>query len=92
MRSRHRVGRPYRVARQQMFALYGTVCHLCGHEGAGESDHLDPVSRNPDQPIDPYLMRPAHGANAPGPTCGRKCNTERGNKPLSGPLRTSESW
>lgn len=91
--TKHRTGRPYRTARTKMFEAYGTVCHICGHDGAGEADHLIPISVDADQPIDPHMMRPAHGANAPCPVCGRKCNTERGNKPLTTPtLRTSRDW
>jgi hypothetical protein len=94
--SKHRAGRPYRTARKRMFEIYGDLCHLCGHEGAGEADHLVPIKIDADQPIDPHAMRPAHGANAPCPVCGRKCNTSRGARPLSamGPKRviTSRDW
>lgn len=90
--SKHRKGRPYRTARTQMFAIYGHTCHLCGHGGAGEADHLTPVSVDADQPIDPHAMRPAHGANAPCPTCGRKCNTERGNRDASTFYRPALDW
>ncbi|MCX4752904.1 hypothetical protein [Kitasatospora purpeofusca] len=89
---RHRKGRPYRRARQQMFAIYGDHCHLCGHPGAGDADHLRPVSVDSDQPVDPHLMRPAHGALSPCPTCGRHCNQERGAGPVTRPLTTSEPW
>jgi hypothetical protein len=75
-----------------MFATYGTVCHICGHDGAGEADHLIPVSLDAEQPLDPHAMRPAHGANSPCPTCGRKCNTERGNKAIPTTVRTSQDW
>jgi hypothetical protein len=101
-RSRHRVGRPYRTARKRMFAMYGTICHLCGHDGAGEADHLDPISLTPGQRIDPQRMRPAHGSNAPCPVCvgadgkPRACNQERGTKPIEALTTrrppTSESW
>jgi len=62
-----------------MFALYGTICHLCGHGGATDADHLVPISVDSDQPIDPHTMRPAHGVNG-CPTCRRKCNQSRGNR------------
>lgn len=81
-RSRHRTGRPYRRACEQMRAIYGTVCIHCGHPGAGEADHLIPVSVDPHQPIDPHGMRPSHGSNYPCQTCGRRCNQERGTKPM----------
>lgn len=91
-RGRHRTGRPYQRARREMFAIYGTICHLCGHDGAGEADHLVPISIDSTQPVDPHGMRPAHGANAPCPTCGRRCNASRGNRPITKPLKTSEAW
>lgn len=100
--TKHRTGRPYRTARKRMFAIYGTICHLCGHDGAGEADHLDPISLRPGQPVDPHAMRPSHGSNAPCPVCvgadgqPRKCNQERGIKPLGAlntrKLNTSEQW
>lgn len=87
-RSRHRVGRPHRRAVTQMFAIYGDLCHLCGHPGARQADHLVPIRDWPDQPIDPHLMRPAHGGgneerglDNPCPICGRRCNQERGARP-----------
>lgn len=90
--TRHRTGRPYRRARAQMFATYGDTCHICGHAGAREADHLVPVSHDSDQPVDPHLMRPAHGGNAPCPVCGRACNAERGAGPIIRTLRTSQDW
>jgi 5-methylcytosine-specific restriction endonuclease McrA len=65
-----------------MHAIYGHTCHLCGHEGAHDADHLVPISVDPEQPIDPHTMRPAHGVRG-CPVCGRKCNQERGNRNLS---------
>jgi hypothetical protein len=97
-RSRHRAGRPYRRARGQMFAMYGTICWICGHDGAGEADHLVPISIYADQPVDPHAMRPAHGSSAPCPVCPlrngepRKCNQERGAGRVVKPLRTSQAW
>lgn len=81
-----------------MFKIFGTICHICGHDGAGEADHLEAVALNPYQPVDPLLMRPAHGTSAPCPVCigsdgtPRKCNQERGARPVPKPLRTSEDW
>lgn len=91
-RNPHREGRPWRRAKRQMLAARGTVCWLCGHDGGLEADHVTPVSVNPGQPVDPGGIRPAHGANYPCPTCGRKCNTERGARPPQQPLRTSKAW
>lgn len=81
-----------------MFAMYGTVCHICGHEGAGEADHLEALADNPHQPISPHAMRPSHGTSAPCPVCKtadgkpRQCNQERGARPMAGPLITSQAW
>lgn len=86
-RSRHRTGRPARRAKAEMHAKYGYTCWICGHDGAGEADHLNPLSLAPDQRVDPEAMRPAHGSYYPctHPTCvarkgkPRCCNQERGN-------------
>jgi hypothetical protein len=90
-RSPHRTGHRYRQARAEMFRVYGTVCHLCGHEGADSADHLEPVSLNPQQVIDPHAMRPAHGVDG-CPTCGRACNQSRGNREGLPELKTSQDW
>lgn len=84
-----------------MYAMYGDICHLCGHSGAGEVDHLTPLSLDPTQPIDPSLWRPAHGSNAPCPQCPthegkpRCCNQERGgitNRKRTRLYRPSMTW
>lgn len=82
-RSKHRTGRPYRRARALMFAAYGHMCHLCGHPGATDADHLVPISVDSTQPVDYRLMRPAHGVRGCTycPTVDgrlRKCNQSRG--------------
>jgi hypothetical protein len=74
-----------------MFAIYGRICHLCGHDGATDADHLVAISIDSTQPVDPYLMRPAHGVRG-CPTCGRKCNQQRGNKVLTGFYRPVLDW
>ncbi len=89
---RHRGGRPFTRAKAQMFATYGTHCHICGHDGGLEADHLIPLSEWPDQPIDPDAMRPAHGSNYPCPVCQRECNQERGTKPLDQLFRPKHNW
>ena len=75
-----------------MFARYGTVCIHCGHDGAGEADHLNPISRDPEQKPDPDLMRPSHGSNYPCPTCGRCCNQEKGNRTDYVQFRPKLAW
>jgi hypothetical protein len=97
-RSPHRAGARFRRAREQMHAMYGTLCVHCGHDGAGEADHITPISVDPEQPIDPELMRPSHGSNYPCPVCpgkagkGRACNQERGIKPIDSVFKPSMTW
>jgi hypothetical protein len=75
-----------------MFLHYGHVCHLCGHDGAVEADHLIPISVWSTQPVDPHAMRPAHGANGKCPRCGLACNQIKGNKLVMPRLNTSKDW
>ncbi len=88
----------YRQARRAMFAYYGDVCHICGHAGAGEADHLTPASLAPDQKPDPHMMRPAHGWKSPCPICvgangkPRRCNQERQAKPVGYAFRPAQEW
>jgi hypothetical protein len=52
-----------------MFRIHGTICHLCGHDGATVADHLIPYRERPDLIADVSNMRPAHGTRrqlAPG--------------------------
>jgi hypothetical protein len=80
--ARHRGGRPYMAAKAQMFAAFGTRCWHCGHEGAGEADHVVPLKVDPGQPVDYRGLRPSHGSNypCPEPECqlGPHCNQRRG--------------
>lgn len=59
---------------------YGTTCHLCGHAGADSADHLLTRSTRPDLAYHLGNARPAH--HRPCPTCGVRCNTRRGARPL----------
>jgi hypothetical protein len=48
--------------------MHGTVCHLCGEDGADSADHEPPRKYlDPALWYDPTYGRPAH----------RKCNVER---------------
>jgi 5-methylcytosine-specific restriction endonuclease McrA len=63
------------AAAKAVFAHWGTVCHLCGKEGADTIDHLVPrsVIKELDLPMslfDVDNLRPAH----------RACNSKRGKK------------
>lgn len=93
----HRGGHRFTIAKRTMFALYGDTCHLCGHPGARQADHLAPLAIDPDQPVDPEMMRPAHGAaqppyDNPCPTCGRRCNQERGKRTDFAMFKPAMSW
>lgn len=90
-RSLHRTGRRWRKARARMFAEFGTTCHLCGHEGATDADHLLPLHLAPSQPVDYRALRPAHGV-AGCPVCGRKCNQERSSSSTFVDLNASRAW
>jgi hypothetical protein len=82
-----------------MHQAWGYTCHLCGHEGAGEADHLDALALHPDQPVDWTRLRPAHGSNYPCLVCPpthegkpRCCNQERGIKPLHSTFKPAHDW
>jgi hypothetical protein len=77
-----RRGKWYEAWRRAVRERWGTVCHLCGHEGADSADHLVPLSVWGNQPYDPALSRMAHGIGG-CPTCKLKCNSSRGNKAMA---------
>jgi 5-methylcytosine-specific restriction endonuclease McrA len=68
------------------------VCIVCGHGASDAVDHIHPVARGGAR-LDPDNLAPIHGTNG-CPTCGRKCNNEKGDKPLSEVRRlvTSVDW
>lgn len=76
-----RNGHRYREWRKAVFAHYGHICHLCGHGGATDVDHLNPLAGHHDDHTDYRTGRPAHGVRG-CPTCKRKCNQERGASPM----------
>lgn len=87
---RSATGHRYRLARKAVLAV-STVCHLCGHEGADQADHVQSRSLRPDiADEDVTNLLPAHGVNG-CPTCGEKCNQVKGNGTLTRPVR-SRSW
>jgi hypothetical protein len=67
----------------RVLELYGTTCHLCGHEGADSADHLLTRSSRPELAYVLSNARPAH--HRPCPYCGLRCNTRRGVRPLETP-------
>lgn len=91
-RSLHRKGYTYQVRiRPEVFARYGDTCWICGHPGSTDADHLVPLSLDPDQPLEVDAFRPAHGVGG-CPTCGRKCNQERGNKTNFNVFKAKIPW
>ena len=76
-------GRRWQAFRQVVFATYGRTCHLCGHDGANQVDHVISVLEAPHLAWDLQNCRPAHGTRNRCPVCGRCCNQAR----LAGPKR-----
>ncbi|MCZ4099854.1 HNH endonuclease [Streptomyces sp. H39-C1] len=79
----------YRKVRAQLLAE-SDVCHWCGHSGADAADHLIPVAAGGAK-LDPDNLAPIHGVNG-CPTCGRKCNNEKGANTHAVRLVTSQDW
>lgn len=81
----------YRKARARILAE-SDVCIVCGHGAADAVDHIHPVSKGGAK-LDPDNLAPIHGVDG-CPTCGRKCNNEKGDRPLSAVTRlvTSRDW
>jgi hypothetical protein len=52
-------GRRNGKLREAVFRYYGTVCWLCGYEGADTIDHLVMISQGGTNELD--NLRPAHG-------------------------------
>ena len=93
-RSTGRTGRRWRRARAQLFAEIPDICWICGHPGTTDADHEPPLKILEQLGLDPcdlrYLRR-AHGVNG-CPTCGRKCNQEKGAKTMLPAAPTSRAW
>ena len=69
----------WRSFKPLVFATYGDVCHICGHGGARQVDHLESVTEHPELIFALSNVRPAHGA--PGNrclVCQQNCNQLRG--------------
>jgi len=59
---------------------HNSICHLCGHSGSDEIDHIIGVAQwrreqRIGDPNHPSNLAPAHGA--PCPTCGRTCHKDK---------------
>jgi hypothetical protein len=75
----------WRRFKQLVATTYGDVCHICGHGGAGQADHLESTTEHPELIFVLANCRPAHGAPGnPCPVCsvaagtGIHCNQLRG--------------
>ncbi|GII89639.1 hypothetical protein Ssi03_76290 [Sphaerisporangium siamense] len=81
----------YRKTRARILAT-STVCIVCGHGGSDAVDHIVAVKRGGAR-LDPQNMAPIHGVDG-CPVCLRKCNNEKGDKPLAEVRRlvTSRDW
>ena len=86
---RGRSGRPWRRIRAQLLATTD-VCWLCGHHGSQSIDHVIPLSKG-GHPTSLDNLRPAHGVEG-CPTCGRKCNSARGNRMPTPASNPSRNW
>jgi hypothetical protein len=90
-----RKGRPWRRCRAIVLAS-STICHLCGHDGAGDGDHhpftLQQLRAMGEDPNDPRWVKPAHGALSRCPTCGRCCNQMKGDRPTAPHTTASRAW
>ncbi|MEU3255924.1 HNH endonuclease [Streptomyces sp. NPDC006997] len=81
----------YRQTRARVLAE-SDICIVCGHTAADAVDHIQPVSKGGARK-DPDNLAPIHGT-AGCPVCLRKCNSEKGDKPLNEvvQLHTSVDW
>lgn len=62
------------------------VCHICGHPGSDAVDHVIPIAQGGADDLS--NKAPAHH-DVPCPTCGHKCNREKGNKIVPDIVRRS---
>lgn len=77
-----------RQRRNRRILAASDVCHICGHAGADEVDHVVALARGGSE--DASNLRPAHGQVA-CPTCGVKCNRVKGAKVFAPVVRRSGS-
>lgn len=81
----------YRKVRARVLAE-SDICIVCGHTESDAVDHVIPRARG-GHLTDPDNLAPIHGVHG-CPTCGRKCNSEKGTKalPQVTGLVTSRDW
>lgn len=83
-----RIGGRTRQHRNARVLAASDVCHICGHSGSDEVDHVVALARGGSE--DYSNLRPAHGQQ-PCPTCGIKCNRAKGAKEFAPVIRRSGS-
>ena len=81
----------YRQMRARVLAD-SDVCIVCGHGRADTADHVIPVARGGAR-RDPDNLAPIHGVKG-CPVCLRRCNNEKGDRPLAEVVQlvTSVDW
>ena len=81
----------YRKVRARILAE-SDVCIVCGHGASDAVDHIHPRSKG-GETLDPDNLAPIHGVTG-CPVCLRKCNSEKGNRPMAAvaQLHTSVDW
>lgn len=76
--------------RKKAILLHNPSCIWCGHGQCDAVDHILAAARGGTSELS--NLAPIHGV-AGCPTCGRKCNSEKGDKDVSErPERTSRDW
>lgn len=77
---RHPSGKLWNRTVANVISAYGGICHLCGHPGAKQADHVVAYAEGGDDSVS--NLRPAHGSAGkqknPCPVCGINCNNVRG--------------
>lgn len=86
---RGRTGRPWRRTRALILAT-SRVCWWCGHDGATDVDHVQPLAKGGD-PLNTANLKPIHG-NQGCPTCLIRCNAVRGSTGSLRPEPHSRGW
>lgn len=77
---RHPSGSVWKRIVANVISHYNGICHLCGHPGSLQADHIVQYAEGGDDSIS--NLRPVHGVantqNNRCPTCGLACNNIRG--------------
>lgn len=81
---RHPSGPAWKRKVANVVLAHGGICHLCGHPGALQGDHLIQYAEGGSDDLS--NLRPAHGSAGkqknPCPVCGLNCNNVRGGLSL----------